>query len=211
MIRNLSLSFAVSILLLMLVSCATVKEQKTKETGPITREPAGWSDEKQKRQQITNWEIRGRLGVQTESNGGSLDIIWKQSGDDFTIHLIAPLGGGSHHIQGEKNYAVIRFPDGEKKTVDDIDEVFATVLEVDLPASAIKDWVRGLPASVLSQEYISWNKNGQLDRLKQSGWNVHLNRYSGSSTLLPHALYLNRDDNDELDIRLILRQWLVDH
>jgi hypothetical protein len=38
-----------------------------------------------------------------------------------------------------------------------------------------------------------------------------MKKYSGKKILLPHAIYLSRDDNIELDIRLLLRQWLVDN
>jgi outer membrane lipoprotein LolB len=203
MIRHLLFSLAISLALLMLASCATVKEQ-------ITIEPAGWVAEQQKRQQIEIWEIRGRLGVQTVNNGGVLDIIWKQSEHDFTIRLIAPLGAGSYLIQGKKEFAEIRFPDGEKKLVSDIDDIFVSILEVDLPIAAIKDWIRGLPASTLPIEHISWNDQGLLGSIKQSGWNIEMEKYTGNKILLPHVIYLTRDDDEELDIRLMLRQWLLD-
>ncbi len=203
MIRHLSFSLAISIALLMLASCATVKEQ-------ITVEPAGWQAEQQKRQQIKIWEIRGRLGIQTENNGGSLDIIWKQAEQDFSIRLIAPLGTGNYHVQGNSDGAEIRFPDGRIETVNNIDRVFSSILKVDLPVSAVKDWIRGLPARSLSVENISWNDQGLLNTAKQSGWNVEMKKYTGKKILLPHVIYLSRDDNDELDVRLVLRRWLID-
>jgi outer membrane lipoprotein LolB len=203
MIRHLSFSLAISIALLMLASCATVKEQ-------ITVEPASWRAEQQKRQQIKIWEIRGRLGIQTENNGGSLDIIWKQAEQDFSIRLIAPLGGGNYLVQGSRDNAEIRFPDGQIETVDNIDEVFSSILDVNLPVNAVKDWIRGLPAKTLSVENISWNEQGLLNTIKQSGWNVEMKKYIGKKILLPHIIYLSRDGNTELDIRLVLRQWLID-
>jgi len=203
MIRHISFSLAISLALLMLASCATVKEQ-------ISKEPAGWAAEKQARQQIKSWEIRGRLGVQTENNGGSMDIIWKQAEQDFSIRLIAPLGAGNYLVQGNNEGAKIRFPDGKIETVNDIDHVFSSILEVNLPATAVKDWIRGLPARSLSVESSSWNEQGLLNTIKQSGWNVEMKKYTGNKILLPHVIYLSRDDNDELDIRLVLRRWLVD-
>jgi outer membrane lipoprotein LolB len=200
----------------MLVSCATFKKQVAEEEPVIERkqkitEPAGWPEEQRKRQQISIWEIRGRLGVQTATNGGSLDIIWKQSGEEFSIRLIAPMGAGSHLIQGNDQYAEIRFPDGQLKIVNNVDEVLASVLDIELPVSAVKDWVRGLPAKSLSIEKISWNKQGLLERVKQSGWNVEMNKYLGNTILMPHAIYVSRENNDELDVRLALRQWLIDN
>ena len=38
-----------------------------------------------------------------------------------------------------------------------------------------------------------------------------MKKYMGNGILLPHVIYLSRDDNVELDIRLVLRQWLVDN
>jgi len=204
MIRRLLSPSLVLLTCSILVSCATVKQQ-------ALTEPAGWITEQQQRQQIKIWEIRGRLGVQTESNGGSMDIIWKQSDEEFSIRLIAPLGAGTYLIQGDNEVADIRFPDGQKKVVNNIDEVFSSALEIELPANAVKDWIRGLPAKSLSVESISWNEQGLINRIKQSGWNVEMKKYTGNDILLPHAIYLSRDDNDELDVRLVLRQWLVDN
>ncbi len=200
MFRN----FTVCLLCLIVASCATVKEQ-------TTIEPAGWVAEQQIRQQIKAWEIRGRLGVQTESNGGTLDIIWKQSDDDYSIRLMAPLGAGTYLVQGDSGFAEIRFPNGEKKIVNNVNDVFTSTLEVDLPVNALKDWIRGLPAKTLSVDDINWNEQGLLNKIKQSGWNIEMKKYSGKKILLPHAIYLSRDDNIELDIRLLLRQWLVDN
>jgi len=204
MFRNFTSRLAVCLLCLIVASCATVKEQ-------TTIEPAGWVAEQQIRQQIKAWEIRGRLGVQTESNGGTLDIIWKQSDDDYSIRLMAPLGAGTYLVQGDSGFAEIRFPDGEKKIVNNVNDVFTSTLEVDLPVNALKDWIRGLPAKTLSVDDINWNEQGLINKIKQSGWNIEMKKYSGKKILLPHAIYLSRDDNIELDIRLLLRQWLVDN
>lgn len=208
MIRHLSCSLAISLALLLLTSCAAFKEQVVTE--PVATEPAGWSAEQHLRQQIKSWEIRGRLGVQTENTGGTLDIIWKQAEQDFSIRLIAPLGTGNYQVQGNSDGAEIRFPDGRIETVNDIDRVFSSILKVDLPVSAVKDWIRGLPARSLSVENISWNDQGLLNTAKQSGWNVEMKKYTGKKVLLPHVIYLSRDDNDELDVRLVLRRWLID-
>ena len=210
MSRHITFPLAITLVCLMLVSCATVTEQAETEA-PVAKQPAGWVAERAKRQQVINWEIRGRLGLQTEKTGGSMDIIWKQAGDDFTIHLIAPLGAGSYMIQGGKDFAEIRFPDGEKQIVDNVDDIFASALEVDLPASAIKDWARGLPAGELPVKHIEWNEQGLINRVKQSGWNVEMTRYSGTKVSMPHSIFVSRENDDDLDIRLVLRQWLVDN
>lgn len=204
MTRHFSFRLAMGLGCLLLASCAAIKERT------IT-EPEGWVAEQQKRQQIKTWELRGRLGVQTETTGGGLDIIWKQSEQEYSIRLIAPLASGNYLIQGDNDYAEVRYPDGQKEIVDNMDDVFASILEVKLPVTAIKDWIRGLPARTLLIENIRWNDQGLLSNIEQSGWNVEMTKYTGSKILLPHAIYLSRDDKPELDIRLVLRQWLIDN
>lgn len=204
MIHRLLFPLIVSLTSLMLVSCATVGQR-------VITEPAGWAADQEKRQQIKIWEIRGRLGVQTENNGGTMDIIWKQSDEAFSIRLIAPLGAGTYLIQGDNDLAEIRFPDGQRKTLSNIDDVFSSTLEIDLSANAVKDWIRGLPAAALPVENISWNDQGLLETVRQAGWNVEMKKYTGNEILLPHVIYLSRDDNSDIDVRLVLRQWLVDN
>jgi outer membrane lipoprotein LolB len=211
-LRHLSVACAYLIVSFMAVSCTSIPQQPVDEEPlkQVSDVPDGWQEQQSQRRQIENWEIRGRIGVQTKTNGGSMDIIWKQAQQSYSIRLIAPLGAGSYHVQGEQGFAEVRHPDGRKEIIDNVDKVFASTLNVDLPTSAIKDWIRGLPAASLTQEKISWNVHGLPDKLKQSGWNVHLTKYTGKDLLLPHAIYLSRDDDTDLDIRLVLRQWLVD-
>jgi len=205
MVRRFSFLLVTGFMLLVLASCATVKPQITTK-----QEPAGWQADKQQRQKIKNWEIRGRLGVQTETEGGTLDIIWKQSGQDFTIHLIAPFGAGNYLVHSDNGLTEIRYPDGQVQMLNDVDDVFSNTLQVNLPVSAVKDWIRGLPAKSLSLESIRWNEQGQLSVIEQSGWNIEMKKYAGKKISLPHAVYLSRDDNEDLDVRLVLRQWLID-
>ena len=211
-LRHLPVICAYLIVSLISVSCTTIQQQPVDEEPlkKVSDIPDGWPEQQSQRLEIENWEIRGRIGVQTKTEGGSMDIIWKQAQQSYSIRLIAPLGAGSYHVQGDQVFAEIRHPDGRKEIIDDVDKVFASTLNVELPTSAIKDWVRGLPAASLTQEKISWNDHGLPDKLIQSGWNVHLTKYTGEDLLLPHAIYLSRDDDVNLDIRLVLRQWMVD-
>jgi outer membrane lipoprotein LolB len=193
-----------ALICLSLVSCAMVKEKSSLQ-------PEGWLEQQEQRQQIKIWEVRGRLGVQTQATGGSMDLIWKQSGEDYTIRLILPLGSGSYLIQGDEQYAVIRYPDGRKESVRNIDNVFSSALGVSLPVNAVRDWVRGLPARYLPVEEMQWDDQGLLNTVQQSGWTVEMTDYSGSDLLLPHEVYLSRIDDESLDIRLLLKQWRIEN
>jgi len=209
MIRPFLLALIIGFFSLSLISCVAIQEQVVEPEEKA--EPALWVGEQLQRQQIQTWEVRGRLGVQTEVTGGSMDIIWKNDGENFSIRLIAPLGAGSYLIQGNKHQAEIRFPNGSTKIIDNIDHVFSSVLEVDLPVSAVKDWMRGIPSKALSIENISWDDKGRLHRVAQSGWNVEMTGYEGDKPSMPYKLYVSREGDSELDVRLILSRWLIDN
>jgi outer membrane lipoprotein LolB len=174
-------------------------------------QPEGWLEQQAQRQQINKWEVRGRLGVQTQNTGGSMDLIWKQSGEDYSIRLILPLGSGSYLVKGNEQYAVIRYPNGQKKSVRNIDNVFSSALGVSLPVNAIRDWIRGLPARTLPVEDMQWDDQGLLNAVQQSGWSVEMTDYSGDALLLPHEIYLSRIDDEDVDIRLLLKQWQIEN
>lgn len=204
---------------LLAASCSTVQQspdssaeqpatEVKKKTAP--RIPVGWNQEQNNRKAITRWELRGRLGVQTASNGGMMDMTWRQAGDEFSIRLIAPLGSGTTLIQGDGQYTEIRHANGQRQEIENVDEVFRKALDVDLPASALKDWVRGLPAAGMAIDKRNWNKLGLIERLQQEGWTVELKEYTGTDIQMPHAIYLGHLAQPELDIRLVLKQWLID-
>ena len=210
-------------------SCATLRDQQVDEQKPDAQQPGekpadkrqvkrpassqpeNWVSEVERRQLIEKWEIRGRLGFQTDTNGGSLDVTWKQFEREYSIRLIAPLGAGNYHVQGDDTFAEILFPDGHREILNNIEDAFSSILNVELPVSAIKDWVRGTPSRTMPVKNPRWNESGLLTNIEQSGWRVEMKKYTGSEIPLPHAIYLSRDDDEELDIRLVLRQWLVDN
>ena len=171
--------------------------------------PPGWGQAKRQRQAIRSWELRGRLGIQTAETGGSFDLNWRQSGDEYSIRLLAPMGRGVVQIAGDSHLATVRQADGKTRTIDDPGALFESVLGVPLPLSALRDWVRGLPAQALSLDKRHWNDRGLLDTIDQDGWHVELSNYLGAPAL-PHKIRLTRSDDDELDVRLALRRWLVD-
>ncbi len=173
--------------------------------------PVNWPRIKKQRQAIKSWELRGHLGIQTADNGGSLDLDWRQDDDDYVIRLLAPLGQGSYLISGDSHSATIRMPDGKIRVVDNPDLMFKSVLGVQLPISALRDWVRGLPAASLPLTDIRWNKQGLLHIVDQAGWHVEMVHNLGDKIRLPYKFYLTREDRPELDIRLALRQWMIDN
>jgi outer membrane lipoprotein LolB len=171
--------------------------------------PQDWEARLQQHQQIEDWTIRARLGVQSETDGGSFDVFWQQVADAYEIRLIAPMGQGAVLINGDSNGVKISLADGRTEYSNDADALFSSMTGLSLPVNGLQDWLRGMPIQGEEIQYISWNELGQLYKFEQKGWQVEMSRYKAVADYeLPHAFYLEREDQPELSVRLLVREWL---
>ena len=189
-------------LISILASCASITEQ-------VLDRPEDWEARLQQHRQIEDWTIRARLGVQSETDGGSFDVFWQQVADAYEIRLIAPMGQGAVLINGDSNGVKISLADGRTEYSNDADELFSSMTGLSLPVNGLQDWLRGMPVQGEEIQYISWNEPGQLYKLEQRGWQDEMGRYKAVAGYeLPHAFYLEREDRPELSVRLLVREWL---
>lgn len=192
----------VLLLPVLLAACSTMPEL-------TTTAPANWQDTLEQRQQIGSWKIQGRLGVQTEDDGGSLDLYWTQKSESYNIRLIAPMGQGTILIYGNAQGVRIRTAEGEQYS-EDADALLASSLGVKVPVTGMRYWLRGLPMKNKTIVKQSWNMQGQLYKLVQDDWNVKMSNYKKVGKYqLPHDFSLSRDDRPELGIRLLIRRWTL--
>ena len=188
-------------LIVLLASCASVYEQTFES-------PGDWADRMHRQQQISDWSIKARLGVQTETEGGSFDVFWQQHEASYEIRLVAPMGQGAVQIQGDNGGVTISLADGRTEYANDADQLFTAMTGLSLPVNGLRDWLRGLPIQGEAIQHISWNEQGQLYKIEQRGWRVEMGRYRlVADHDLPHAFYLEREDRPELSVRLLVREW----
>ena len=185
----------------ILASCASISER-------VLDRPEDWEARLQQHQQIEDWTIKARLGVQSETDGGSFDVFWQQVADAYEIRLIAPMGQGAVLINGDNSGVAISLADGQTQYSNDADELFASMTGLSLPVNGLQDWLRGMPIQGEAVQNISWNEHGQLYKFEQRGWRVEMGRYKAVADYeLPHAFYLEREDQPELGVRLLVREW----
>jgi outer membrane lipoprotein LolB len=185
--------------LAVLTACGHVQE-KTFQV------PDDWESQQAHNGTIDSWYIQGRLGVQAEHQGGSLDVFWNQQGEHYQVRLIAPMGQGAFFVDGDQRRVTLTNADGITQTSSSADQLFSQSLGVSLPLASLQRWLRGLPAE--GDASLQWNDQGQLNIVEQGGWRVEMSRYRPEADFnLPHAFYLSRADQPELMVRLLLRSW----
>lgn len=158
---------------------------------------------------VTAWDIRGRIAIQTEDNGGQADLFWQQqSSDHYDIKLVLPFGGGTTVLQGRDYGVVLISSDGQRIYEDNPDQLLASIQGWEFPVSGLVYWLRGMPVPGHGSRLIHWNQDGYLELMEQDGWRIEMKGYKQVGNYhLPRKLFLNRLDDHELDVRLVFRQW----
>lgn len=188
---------------LWLSACSTIQEKDQ------TTEPASWQQQQKKLSQLQSWTISGRISVQTEIEGGQADYRWQQHNKtDYDIRLLAPMGAGTTLINGRLNGVSLKTSSGDELFDTDVDKLMLRLNGWPVPVSGLQYWVKGLPAPGSQFEISKWNKNGQPAVMLQDGWRIELRKYKKVGELnLPGKLFINRQNGEEVDVRLIIRQW----
>ena len=194
--------------LALAVAAATFLNACTYTVEQQTVEPEGWQKRIEHNSTINGWTLQARLGIQSETEGGSFDLFWDETPAAYTMRMIAPMGMGAAQITGNEAGVTLKMADGREQFSDDPDELFATMTGLALPVSGLRDWIRGMPMHDVAFSDPVWNENNQLHKLKQMGWRVEMNKYRKVNEFeLPHAFYLEREEGSELSVRLLVRRW----
>ena len=195
----------VVMLALLLQACASLPQSGNR--------PDDWPQIARQLQALQQWRIQGRLGVQTATQGGSLELYWRQQGEKYTIRLIAPLGQGAVSLSGDADEVVARLANGQQFRGQP-EALMQQHFDVAAPVSSLPYWLRGLPAPGSQADNIRWNAQQRIHRLTQNGWQVEMQDYRAvGDYLLPHKFYLEpvasaqQADGGDTSVKLVIRQW----
>ncbi|MDH5485249.1 MAG: lipoprotein insertase outer membrane protein LolB [Gammaproteobacteria bacterium] len=192
-------------LLVMLTACGTVQKKFA-----LPPDQSLWQQHKSQVATINQWNIQGRVSIQTEYNGGQADLFWNQQDDqNYDIRLIAPFGGGTSYIQARPQGASLTTTDGQQVVADDAEALLRDVQGMRFPVGGLRYWILGVPSPQSEHQLIHWNARGYLQLLQQDGWRIEMRDYKAEGPYyLPKKLFVSRIDHEEkIDLRLVIRQW----
>lgn len=125
---------------------------------------------------------------------GSFEL--RLDGDSGSLELGSPLGQMLARASWDAGSA--RVDDGRtRREYDSFEDMTQATLGLRLPRAALRDWVRGRPASQLPLRELP---DGSFEQL---GWQVHLQLRDGE----PHILRLKRENGDTTE----LLSLVIDH
>ena len=212
---------AIAVIIMLLVGCTTLStEQFTPK--PITSEAEKeqiWQQQIRTNSSLTDWSLKGKIGVVTGKKGGTATLKWNYRGDKQEIELYGPFGGGRVQISVTDDSAILKDTKGaviEGKTPD---QVLYQRLGWQVPFTELVYWSRGLPSDDATE--IEIDDSGLLKSMEQGPWRVEYQEYRTDNNLtlprkltitsLPGAMEIYDDDGnyigDEFSVKVILKRW----
>ena len=156
---------------------------------------------------LQNWELKGKIGIQTAEEAGSASIDWQQRGNEFTVSLYGPLGAHAIKLIGRPGQAIIQTADGKQYTATNPEQLLSQQTGWHLPVSYLRYWVRGLPVPNLPYQS-QFDMNHRLNVLIQQGWLIQFLSYTRSGSLdLPTKIYIS---SSLLKTKLAIYDWRID-
>lgn len=160
---------------------------------------------------VRHWELRGRLAVRADDQGGQATLVWRRDGSHHDIRLGGPLGRGMLQLTQDESGAQLQ--DAEQRIVraPSAEELLFRYSGWDLPVENLNYWVRGLPVPDVAMEW-ELNDNGFLKTLRQETWEVQYQEYvlvDGRN--LPRRLSLSNPrktaGQPAMQVRLVIERW----
>lgn len=210
-------------LLAGLAGCSTgIKEQPLDAQGinqsaAAQKKQQAWQQQQNQLKTIQQWNISGRLSVQTSDNGGQADFSWQQQNSgDYQIRIQAPLGAGTTWIKREAGLVEVTNTNGQQASDTNVDRLLYELTGWPLPVRGLYFWVRGLPSAKSDYQITQWHANGLPKIIEQDGWRIEFKSHRKiGQQQLPGKLFIKRipqpyqagEEEQEVDVRLIIRQW----
>ena len=160
---------------------------------------------------IRHWELRGRLAVRADDQGGQATLVWRRDGARHGIRLGGPLGRGLLQLTQDENGAQLQDAEQRILRAPSAEELLFRYSGWRLPVENLNYWVRGLPMPDVAMER-ELDDSGHLKTLRQEGWQVQYQEYilvDGRS--LPSRLRLTNPHkaagHPAMEVRLVIERW----
>ncbi len=187
---------------------------------PAVDPDAAWRVRLASTASLRQWKINGKLGVRTHQRGGQATIVWERHGDDHSINLYGPLGGGRIVVSETATGAELKNNKDETYYADNAEELLYRVAGWRVPFGAMKYWILGLPAAGEPFESVidPW---GRLSELRQFGWEIRFIEYRHYDGVeLPRKVFLRAltehpavadqnelSEGERVEVRLVIKAW----
>ncbi len=176
---------------------------------PTIVQPENLRQHQQQIQAVTDWQLRGKLGIRTPDDSGSASLKWQQKDRNYQIDLSGPLGQKRLLISGQPGKVRLEQSGEPTQEARSPEALIKQQLGWTLPVTQLAYWVRGVPAPKGRIRLLEQDSNGLIARLQQGDWVITYSKYNNQSHQGVNLALPGKITAEYRDIRLILaiRQW----
>ncbi|MGB0446621.1 MAG: lipoprotein insertase outer membrane protein LolB [Pseudomonadales bacterium] len=170
---------------------------------PTDRQLDSYQQQAAKLSQLQEWHVEGKIALNMNNKNNQGNLIWQQKQDSFDLLITGPLGQGYLHIESYPDQVIATTAE-EQIQANSIEALFAQHFDWSLPMQELHYWVRGI-SSPNTQAQMTFFDNGDVDTIRQAGWNIDYDRYVEVDGLnLPYKLTITGND---IRLKLVLKNW----
>ncbi len=163
-------------------------------TPPATDAPATAGQSFEQRETalraVANWEMRGRIAINTGSEARQARFTWWQDGDSLRLNVRGPLNAGAVEIRGNAESLTLRHR-RETRTLTDPEYELSELLGWWLPVTSLPDWLLGLPDDRYPIAELTLD-DARLRTLQQRAWALQYADYENQASAdIPASIMLS--------------------
>jgi len=155
--------------------------------------------------QLDQWKIKGRTVITQGREAWNVGLRWQEDRALYQIKLEGPFSQGGVTLDGNQEQVVLTMMTGEKVASTNPEDLISEVVGWNLPVSALRDWIRGLPYGEQTIESVTYDDEGRITHLVQQDWEIEYMRYVPFKNYsMPSKIFIKHPD---LSVRLVITSW----
>jgi outer membrane lipoprotein LolB len=165
-----------------------------------------WAEHQAALSKINQWQISGKIGVQTAKDAGSANVSWAENGSSYVINLSGALGAGATKVAGNGNNVTLTAPNGQQFKANNAEQLLAEKWGFDLPVNNLRYWIRALPVPGATSQ-TTFDTQNRLSMLSQSGCTIQYLSYQQVRNVdLPQRLNIACPG---LKTKMVIYNWSI--
>lgn len=193
---SLALTLLLFLFPLLLVGCS-------QQVTPTHYNELVWRGQREKLEQLTHWELSGKMAIFTAQQKGSARVHWQQDGDDYHLVLTTLIGTTLLDLNHKAGKTVIIDSDGKSHEGEDPEALVQALTGWPIPIRQLPLWIKGLPGDA----HFTLGEDGRISELSEGAWQLRYHDYALTRLwLLPTAMDFT---GPQTRLKLVINEWNI--
>lgn len=175
----------------------------------ISTPEAAWQNRQRVFDNMKEWAMEGRVGLQLRGQSWSFGMDWKQqAGGASVMDITNPLTGAlMANIRETGSQVVLKAADGKSYRDTNAEKLLERQLRLKFPLNDMRYWARAVPTPDSPVEQVELDARGRPKLLQQKGWRVEYTAYKDNGpNALPTKMRLEKAA-ERVKAKVVTKRW----